>query len=150
MPSAHIRFEIEERYPEIPLLSKSASLCKGLRLLNQNKEEMIYSFVISPSVLRFSSFAMPSAHIRFEIEERYPSLYPAPASEKTETSAPASAEEERIYSFVISQNNNIPRIKGIINKICTRLGEKMSSPAFQCVFDIEIFAIIINSHFRFL
>ena len=58
---------------EIPLLSKSASLCKGLRLLNQNKEEMI-------------------------------------------------------YSFVISQNNNIPRIKGIINKICTRLGEKMSSP----------------------
>ena len=33
-----------------------------------------------------------------------------------------------IYSFVISQNNNIPRIKGIINKICTRLGEKMSSP----------------------
>ena len=58
---------------EIPLLSKSASLCKGLRLLNQNKEEMI-------------------------------------------------------YSFVISQNNNIPRIKGIINKICTRLGETMSSP----------------------
>lgn len=53
----------------IPLLTRSAELFKGLRLLNQNKEEMI-------------------------------------------------------YSFVISQNNNIPRIKGIISRICGGLGEK--------------------------
>ena len=58
---------------DIPLLTKSAELCKGLRILNQNREEMI-------------------------------------------------------YSFIISQNNNIPRIKGIISRICTSLGEKMSSP----------------------
>ena len=57
----------------IPLLSKSAQLCKGLRILNQNREEMI-------------------------------------------------------YSFIISQNNNIPRIKGIIGKLCAALGEKRSSP----------------------
>ena len=57
----------------VPLLTKSAQLCKGLRILNQNREEMI-------------------------------------------------------YSFIISQNNNIPRIKGIIGRICTALGEKMSSP----------------------
>ncbi len=57
----------------IPLLTKSANLCSGLRILNQNREEMI-------------------------------------------------------YSFIISQNNNIPRIKGIIGRICERLGEKMSSP----------------------
>ena len=58
---------------DIPLLTKSAQLCKGLRILNQNREEMI-------------------------------------------------------YSFIISQNNNIPRIKGIISRICTALGEKLSSP----------------------
>lgn len=31
---------------------------------------------------------------------------------------------EMIISFIISQNNNIPRIKGIIEKICENLGEK--------------------------
>lgn len=53
----------------IPLLERSAENCKGLRILNQNREEMI-------------------------------------------------------YSFIISQNNNIPRIKGIIQRICEGLGEK--------------------------
>ena len=53
----------------IPLLTRSAESCSGLRLLNQQKEEMI-------------------------------------------------------YSFIISQNNNIPRIKGIISRICAGLGEK--------------------------
>ena len=32
--------------------------------------------------------------------------------------------EEMIYSFIISQNNNIPRIKGIIERICEKLGEE--------------------------
>ncbi len=53
----------------IPLLSKAAQECRGLRLLNQDREEMI-------------------------------------------------------YSFIVSQNNNIPRIKGIISRICEGLGEK--------------------------
>ncbi len=57
----------------IPLLSKSAELCSGLKILNQNREEMF-------------------------------------------------------YSFIISQNNNIPRIKGIIERICTGLGERICSP----------------------
>lgn len=32
--------------------------------------------------------------------------------------------EETIFSFIISQNNNIPRIKGSIERICTLLGEE--------------------------
>lgn len=60
--------EVAKSY-SIPLLTKSATLCKGLRILNQNKEEMI-------------------------------------------------------YSFIISQNNNIPRIKGIIERISLSLGDK--------------------------
>lgn len=33
-------------------------------------------------------------------------------------------KEETIFSFIISQNNNIPRIKGIISRICGGLGQK--------------------------
>lgn len=71
-------FDLERDYSEIvkrakshniPLLTRSAEANKGLRLLNQNREEML-------------------------------------------------------YSFIISQNNNIPRIKGIISRICGGLGEK--------------------------
>lgn len=73
-------FDMERDYSQIvaraegygvPLLSRSAEACAGLRLLNQDSEEMI-------------------------------------------------------YSFIISQNNNIPRIKGIISRICEGLGEKKS------------------------
>lgn len=53
----------------IPLLTRSAEQFRGLRLLNQNREEML-------------------------------------------------------YSFIISQNNNIPRIKGAISRICGGLGER--------------------------
>jgi len=66
--------EIVERAKSfgVPLLTRSAESCKGLRILNQNREEMI-------------------------------------------------------FSFIISQNNNIPRIKGIIERICAGLGDKKSS-----------------------
>lgn len=33
---------------------------------------------------------------------------------------------ETLFSFIISQNNNIPRIKGIIERLCRELGEKKS------------------------
>ncbi len=33
-------------------------------------------------------------------------------------------KEETLFSFIISQNNNIPRIKGIINQLCQTLGDK--------------------------
>ena len=36
---------------------------------------------------------------------------------------------ECIISFIISQNNNIPRIKKIIEALCSRLGEPVSIPA---------------------
>lgn len=54
---------------DIPLLNKCAEFGKGIRILNQDREETI-------------------------------------------------------FSFIISQNNNIPRIKSIIEKTCSALGEK--------------------------
>lgn len=71
-------FDLERDYAQIiaaakafgvPALSAACDKAKGLRILNQNSEEMI-------------------------------------------------------YSFIISQNNNIPRIKGIISRICAGIGEK--------------------------
>lgn len=53
----------------VPVLTRAATLCKGLRLLNQDAEEML-------------------------------------------------------FSFIISQNNNIPRIKGIIDRLCRALGKR--------------------------
>lgn len=75
-------FDLERDYSKIvehaksfgiPLLSRYAEAGKGVRLLNQNREEML-------------------------------------------------------YSFIISQNNNIPRIKLIISRICGGLSQKRSSP----------------------
>ena len=31
---------------------------------------------------------------------------------------------ETLFSFIVSQNNNIPRIKGILERLCTALGEE--------------------------
>ena len=38
---------------------------------------------------------------------------------------------ECILSFIISANNNIPRIKGIIKKFCELFGEKIDFPGFE-------------------
>lgn len=74
----HNYFDLDRDYAQIiakarsfgvPVLSSACEKAKGLRLLNQNPEEMI-------------------------------------------------------FSFIVSQNNNIPRIKGIISRICGGLGEK--------------------------
>ena len=37
---------------------------------------------------------------------------------------------EAICSFIISQNNNIPRIKGIIDRLCENFGEKLADGFF--------------------
>ena len=77
----------------IPLLSRSAEKCKGLRILNQNREEVI-------------------------------------------------------YSFIISQNNNIPRIKGIIEKICKGLGQKKNFGA-ECYYSFPTSAELSKAPVEF-
>lgn len=38
---------------------------------------------------------------------------------------------EALISFIISQNNNIPRIKGSINKLCAKFGKKISEELYS-------------------
>ena len=38
---------------------------------------------------------------------------------------------ETVCSFIISQNNNIPRIKGIVERLCECFGEKISDTAYS-------------------
>lgn len=69
----------------------------------------------------------------FALGEDYPFFYRA-LREFGELTAAADASRgvrllrqnpfEMIISFIISANNNIPRIKGIINRICERAGKK--------------------------
>lgn len=49
---------------------------------------------------------------------------------------------ETVCSFIISQNNNIPRIKGIIDRFCENFGEKISGsdhafPSAEKIADLE-------------
>jgi len=37
---------------------------------------------------------------------------------------------ETIFSFIISANNNVPRIMGIINRLCRNFGQKCEKPAW--------------------
>lgn len=50
---------------------------------------------------------------------------------------------ETVCSFIISQNNNIPRIKGIIDRLCENFGEKLtdndySFPTAQKLSNLEV------------
>ena len=51
-------------------------------------------------------------------------------------------EWEALCSFIISQNNNIPRIKGIIERLCKAFGEKIneedySFPSYEKIADLD-------------
>ncbi|MCL2036920.1 MAG: DNA-3-methyladenine glycosylase 2 [Oscillospiraceae bacterium] len=45
---------------------------------------------------------------------------------------------ETLISFIISQNNNIKRIKGIINKMCSVFGENGAIPAPETLARLEV------------
>lgn len=61
---------------------------------------------------------------------------------------------EALCSFIISQNNNIPRIKGIIERLCENFGEKIednyySFPSAEKIASLEVEDLaIIRSGFR--
>ena len=70
----------------------------------------------------------------FDIERDYESIVEAVSKNKVLADATALAGGIRILrqepwetvcSFIISQNNNIPRIKGIIERLCENFGEKV-------------------------
>ncbi len=50
---------------------------------------------------------------------------------------------ETLCSFIISQNNNIPRIKGIVSRLCESFGEKISDgvysfPSFEVISKLSV------------
>jgi N-glycosylase/DNA lyase len=62
-------------------------------------------------------------------------------------------EWEAICSFIISANNNIPRIKGIIERLCEnfgeRVGERFSFPTPEKIAELEVSDLeIIRAGFR--
>ena len=60
---------------------------------------------------------------------------------------------EALISFIISQNNNIPRIKGIITRLCENFGEKTEGgytfPSAQTLASLEVGDLeVLRSGFR--
>lgn len=51
---------------------------------------------------------------------------------------------ETICSFIISQNNNIPRIKGIIKRLCENFGEKLNENDFAFPTAEEIASLTVE------
>ena len=71
----------------------------------------------------------------FDLKRDYRAIYTRASAEKEEIIVKSAAagkgirilrqnREEMLFSFIISQNNNIPRIKKIIERLCSSLGEK--------------------------
>ena len=71
----------------------------------------------------------------FDLKRDYSAIYERAENESEEIIRKAAKlgkgvrilkqnKEEMLFSFIISQNNNIPRIKGIIERLCLSLGEK--------------------------
>lgn len=71
----------------------------------------------------------------FDLSRDYGAIYKSATLENVEILTTASSVgkgirllnqdlTETLFSFIVSQNNNIPRIKGIIEKLCASLGEK--------------------------
>lgn len=61
---------------------------------------------------------------------------------------------EALCSFIISQNNNIPRIKGIISRLCENFGEKIngedfSFPSYEKIADLTLEELsVLRAGFR--
>ncbi len=65
--------------------------------------------------------------IRAEIVESYPSEFLSKAAELSSGIRILRQDPwEALFSFIVSQNNNIPRIKGIIRTVCAAYGENLA------------------------
>ncbi len=56
---------------------------------------------------------------------------------------------ETVISFIISQNNNIPRIKGIVEKLCERYGKEIEK-GYYAFPEKEILAVLKREDLTFL
>lgn len=81
----------------------------------------------------------------FDLDRDYKTIYESALSENVEILSLSAMlgkgirilnqdSVEMLFSFIVSQNNNIPRIKGIIEKLCLLLGEK------KCFYGQEYYA----------
>ena len=81
----------------------------------------------------------------FDLDRDYKTIYESALSENVEILSLSAQlgkgirilnqdSVEMLFSFIVSQNNNIPRIKGIIEKLCLLLGEK------KCFYGQEYYA----------
>lgn len=99
--------------------------------------------------------------VYFDLERDYESIISGYDDESLKTACKAypgirilkQDEWEAICSFIISANNNIPRIKGIIERLCESFGEKTDNgytfPSAQTIARLQVDDLaVIRSGFR--
>jgi len=113
-------------------LFRYAPYDKGYKVFSVDKACYIYedggtTFVLSDDADYFYSY--------FDLSRDYSKIYEAAFSYGVPALAVAAKygkgirilkqnEEEAVYSFIVSQNNRIPRIQSIIGRLCSSLGEE--------------------------
>lgn len=107
---------------------------KGYKVFSTDK--CAYLYVENEStVVECDACDLAYFHNFFDLERDYESIYSFAVSENIPALTMAANKAkgirilnqdctEMLFSFIISQNNNIPRISGIIERLSTALGEK--------------------------
>ena len=109
---------------------------KGFVVLSKNKCAYCYEQGVNTIIECNDSDEEYFYHF-FDLTRDYSKIYLSALNEKEDIlrlSASAGKgirilnqdKEETLFSFIVSQNNNIPRIKGILEKLCLGLGEKIN------------------------
>ena len=93
------------------------------RLIFYSTDEEVFERVIVP----YFSLDVDYGKIRSEIKERTDSEWLKRAADSARGVRILRQEPwEALFSFIISQNNNIPRIRKIIRSICSEYGENLA------------------------
>ncbi len=108
-----------------------------LRVSQSSPDELILHGVSEEEYRRIwhGFFALDKdwSAIRSDIEGRSPVL--ADAAEKASGIRILAQEHfEALVSFIISQCNNIPRIKGLVEALCRKYGERIYTPEGEAVY----------------
>ena len=107
---------------------------KGYKIFTADKCAYVYNEGIS-AVIECEKEDEEYFYNYFDLTRDYSKIYSSAICENVEILTLAAKAgkgirllnqnlEETLFSFIVSQNNNIPRIKGIIEKLCAALGEK--------------------------
>ncbi len=136
------RASAKREYPEGYTEYLTVACGRVLRIGQRTRGELILYGVtpdeVEGDVARFLSLDKDFDRVREEIKQRcdIPMLHTL-ADESAGIAILTQEPWETVFSFIISQNNNIPRIRKIIRALCAHYGKNLSQTAGVCPITAE-------------